>query len=69
MRVGIRVKCTVCHQTKAPHGRSTPLYGYYCDFECPGYNLDPKPGCLWPGETSEEFGFPFCNDATIETDN
>jgi hypothetical protein len=38
----------------------------YCDEECDGYNLDPKPGCLWPGETEEEFGYPICEHATKE---
>ncbi len=71
-RVGIRVECAVCHKRKAPHGRSVPLMGrQYCTSEsvCAGYQMDPLPGCLWPGETSEQFGFHHCDNATEEIAN
>ena len=66
MKVGIGVCCAVCGHMKQPHGRSAPLGTYYCDGDCPGYDQDPKPGCLWPGETEEEFGFQICSNA-VET--
>ena len=64
MRVGISVTCTVCHRTKKPHGRSAPIATSYCDDDCIGYTLEPLPGCLWPGETSEDFGYAHCYRAT-----
>lgn len=66
--VGIAVRCTVCHLRKKPHGRSAPMVmaNSLCDFECAGYDLDPKPGDLWPGETCEDFGYAHCHEATIE---
>ncbi len=59
MSVGIAVICAVCHKRKAPRGRSAPMEmaNSLCNFECPGYNLEPKVGSLWPGETSEEFNY------------
>lgn len=68
MRVGIAVECAVCHLRKKPWGRSAPLAmaNSLCDWDCPGYDTDPKPGCLWPGETEEEFGYPITLDATCE---
>lgn len=66
MRVGISVTCTICGYMKKPHGRSAPPGIKYCDDDCPGYNQDPKPGCLWPRETYEEFGYPCCDNATKE---
>ena len=45
--------CTTCGLRKAPRGRSIPLpaAGSYCTWhDCEGYNLDPQPGHLWPGE-------------------
>jgi len=39
---------------------------YYCYDQCKGYEEDPKPGCLWPGETEEEFGYQICSHATME---
>lgn len=56
-QVGASVECKVCGQRKKPIGRSAPLEMYLCDWECPGYNQEPFPGDLWPGETREEFGF------------
>jgi len=38
----------------------------YCNDDCAGYRDDPKPGCLWPRETAEDFGFPCCDAATVE---
>ncbi len=66
MITGIAVKCTECGRGKVPHGRSAPdaLFGHLCDSGCNGYNLEPLPGCLWPNETSEEFGYTHCNNAT-----
>lgn len=67
MKVGIAVECTTCHRDKAPHGRSVPMLGpSYCTDECIGYKADPMPGCLWPGETEEDFGYPICAHATKE---
>ena len=73
MRVGIAVYCSVCHRRKAPHGRSVPyaLAGSLCsedmaEFECEGYRQEPLPGCLWPGETEEDFGYTICGHATEE---
>jgi hypothetical protein len=45
-------RCNVCHKTKKPFGRSAPLEAAngYCDYECPGYSLEPKAGHLWPEE-------------------
>ena len=70
MRVGIEVKCTVCGKRKAPHGRSIPdlTADTWCSAYsgCPGYAGEPLPGCLWPGETEENFGtfLQICLNAT-----
>lgn len=45
--------CTTCGSRKAPRGRSAPMEMRCCDFECPGYEQEPKPGHLWPGELAE----------------
>ena len=66
VRVGIVVECAGCGQRKAPIGRSVPLAMYLCDCDCPGYRQDPYPGSLWPGETSDEFGYPVGTDGTVE---
>ena len=63
MRVGISVECIICGLTKKPHGRSAPLGSSYCDDDCYGYDMEPKPGCLWPGETEEDFGYKVCDNA------
>lgn len=44
--------CTICGMPKKPVGRSAPLVAAnsYCDHDCPGYDVEPKPGHLWPGE-------------------
>ena len=65
-RKGIVVVCTVCGFTKKPIGRSAPFNAYYCEDECPGYRQEPRPGSLWPGETSDEFGYPVGPDGTME---
>lgn len=53
------VYCAECGLPKAPLGRSVAMEmaNSMCDFECPGYQLDPKPDCRWPGE---EFCGPGC---------
>ena len=68
MKVGITVECTVCGRSKKPHGRSAPMAmaNGLCDDDCPGYSQAPLPGCLWPGETAEDFGYHSCNNATKE---
>jgi hypothetical protein len=45
-------RCTVCYMTKRPIGRSVPIEmeNGMCGRDCPGYNQDPQPGHLWPGE-------------------
>lgn len=45
-------RCTVCHKTKNPRGRSAPLEmaNSLCDWDCSGYTQEPTPGHLWPGE-------------------
>jgi hypothetical protein len=57
--VGVAVDCKICGLRKKPRGRSAPLEmaNSLCDHECPGYNQDPEPGWLWPGETREQFGY------------
>ena len=67
---GVRVECVVCGKSKRPHGRSVPMEmeRSLCSPECDGYNLDPQAGCLWPGETDDEFGYRSCKNATEETE-
>lgn len=47
--------CATCNRRKAPLGRSVPteMGSMLCDHDCPGYQLAPKPGHLWPGEDTE----------------
>lgn len=67
MKVGISVICATCGRHKAPHGRSASPYRDYCLPEnCEGYKAPPFVGCLWPGETSEEFGYAHCDYGTRE---
>lgn len=67
MKRGIKIRCIVCDQIKSPHGRSAPPQIPLCrSGECIGYDADPLPGCLWPGETAEQFGYPCCGNATEE---
>lgn len=70
MRVGIRVQCKVCGRMKAPHGRSVAdlMHGAYCEDECKGYDAEPLPGCLWPGETAVDFGYAHCLNATEDAE-
>lgn len=62
-RIGIAVYCTKCGKREAPHGRSVPDQLDLCRDGCPGYDREPLPGCLWPGETGKEFGFAHCDNA------
>ena len=64
-KVGVRVDCSVCGHQKRPHGRSSPLGMVMCEEDCAGYKLEPKAGCLWPGETDSDFGYPCCDNATV----
>jgi len=66
MRVGIRVVCAVCGQSKAPIGRSISALtsDSYCHYECDGYRKKPYAGSLFPNETEEDFGFPISDDGT-----
>ena len=34
------------------------MAGSLCDWKCPGYNEEPMPGSLWPGESEADFGYP-----------
>lgn len=63
-KVGIATRCDKCVRIKKPHGRSAPMGSDYCDRDCSGYDLDPLPGCLWPGETDADFGYPCCDLST-----
>lgn len=49
------VECAVCGHTKRPWGRSVPLAmeNSRCGFDCPGYDKEPHPGHLWPGELAQ----------------
>lgn len=49
-------ECVVCHKTKHPRGRDPGVYAAsgYCDTgRCPGANMDPQAGHLWPSEWHE----------------
>lgn len=58
MKTGVSVRCRVCDKTKQPRGRSAPMDMDLCTWDCEGYNQDPQPGSLWPGETDRDFGYP-----------
>lgn len=64
VRVGIQVFCEVCGWDKKPHGRSVPGTNFYCTPECDGYYEPPLPGCLFPNERSDDFGYACCTNAT-----
>lgn len=64
VRVGIRVTCAVCGDVKKPIGRSAHAEWFGCDDQCSGYRQAPFPGSLWPGERSDDFGFPVSDDGT-----
>jgi hypothetical protein len=59
VKVGIAVECAVCRRSKKPIGRSAPMTmaNSLCNHDCPGYNAEPFPGSLWPGETEKQFDF------------
>jgi hypothetical protein len=41
-------QCAVCGMPKKPHGRDAgPAANGLCDYECPGYTLEPISGHLW----------------------
>ena len=42
--------CTVCQRPKMPRGRSVPMEMWHCEHECPGHDIEPRAGHLWPGE-------------------
>lgn len=68
-RKGIAVVCTTCHRRKKPCGRSAPLEmaNGLCDMDsCAGYDADPLPDSLWPGELKSEFGINCSDHATEE---
>lgn len=50
------VECIVCHRTKAPRGRSVApeMANGMCDWECPGYDVEPRAPHLWPNEPLSE---------------
>jgi len=66
-KVGIAVECVVCGLRKVPRGRSAPLEmaNSMCDYECHGYYQKPFVGCLWPGETDADFGYPCGDDGIV----
>lgn len=70
-KVGIFVRCSICGHDKAPHGRSVSMHRHYCEARsfdgthgCVGYASAPLAGCLFPGETDAEFGYPCCDAGT-----
>jgi len=66
-RVGVRVTCAVCGNTKQPIGRSAPPEMFYCDVDrCRGYRERPYPGSLWPGESERDFGYPVGPEGTTD---
>jgi hypothetical protein len=44
--------CVVCGFQKKPIGRDAPAAAgnSLCNFECPGYYMEPLPYYLWPAE-------------------
>ncbi len=58
-QIGRSVECTVCGLRKKPRGRDAPaaMGNSLCDWECEGYNKEPYPGHLWPGEKQSDFGY------------
>ena len=56
---GPLVRCATCNQLKSPWGRDGGYYGPPCDWDCEGYELEPRPDTLWPGEVCGE-AFPIC---------
>lgn len=70
MKVGIAIQCTICYKRKSPVGRAAPLeiVSGLCDSECFGYREYPYPGCLWPGESEVDFGYPIGIDGWKEVE-
>jgi hypothetical protein len=69
VRVGVRVECLTCGSAKKPIGRAAPLDWHGCDYECPGYYEEPRPGSLWSNERSDDFGYPVGSDGTVLAPN
>ena len=63
-KVGVSVRCKTCGINKAPRGRSIPFGSFLCGPDCAGFDQDPKPGDLWPGETDADFGYACGDNAT-----
>jgi hypothetical protein len=63
---GPLVVCVVCGRAKSPRGRSAPLEMVGCDWDCPGYSLEPRAGDLWPGERRSDFGYGFIGYGFID---
>lgn len=56
---GPLVECRTCGLRKNPRGRSAPMEmaNSLCDHECDGYDEEPVPQELWPGERyGDSFG-------------
>lgn len=57
--VGEVVICDVCARHKKPFGRDSMDNGL-CDRDCVGYDVEPYPQYLWPGERIDDsFGDAF----------
>jgi hypothetical protein len=74
VRIGVSVQCATCGDMKKPVGRFGPLGVTYCEppwdgHGCEGYWQEPRPGSLWPGERSDDFGYPVGTDGTAEAPN
>lgn len=62
---GYSATCTVCGRGKQPVGRSAPIGMMMCNphhpiidpHGCVGYNQEPLPSHLWPGESEADFGY------------
>ena len=65
-KVGISVDCVVCGKQKKPRGRDAPVSSPYCTYGCTGYQKEPLPGSLWPGESEADFGY-FVGECGVET--
>ena len=56
-KVGVSVWCGTCGRMKKPFGRDAPVSSSYCAYGCTGYEKEPLPGSLWPGESEHDFGY------------
>lgn len=57
---GDAVICTTCERRKNPRGRDSGIYassGLCHRDECDGYDEEPRPTSLHPGERASEFGY------------